>query len=333
MGKFKWGLIGPGRIAQRFAESFAALESAELHAVASSNLKRGKAFAAKHGCRKAYDSYEELIKDPEVDAVYIANPHRFHFASAEACIEAGKPVLLEKPLTVNANEASFLIELANDKGVFLMEALWSRFLPVWLKVKSWVYSGIIGDIVLLDSRFGFPIPRDETDRLLNPVLAGGVLLDMGVYNVSMSQYVMDSDPEHIVCDGLVGSTGVDERVSAILNYGDAVSQFTCNFQAFTKNNFVIYGKLGHIEVEPYFWDTTKAKLVTNTGYQEDFEEPFLANGFEYQIMHAMQRILAGKLESDVITWNDTMGTQKVMDEILQTLGIRFQFDTLHTSVA
>ena len=325
MTAMKWGVIAPGRIANRFAESFVALPDATLCAVASSNKERGQAFTKAHGFDKVYVNYEDLVNDPEIDAVYIANPHRFHFTSARLCLEAGKPVICEKPLTVNAMEAEQLIELAEQKQVFLMEALWSRFLPVWQKVKAWLAEGRVGDIKLLDSRFGFSIPREENDRLLNLELAGGVLLDMGVYNVSMSQFVMEADLESLVCDGFVGKTGVDERISAVLNYGGPASQFTCNFQAFTENNFVIYGDLGHIVVSPCFWDTTSAKLMTKDGQVEEFDEPFLANGFEYQVKHAMECIRAGELESDVIPWRHTLATQKIMDEILHRVGVRYPF--------
>ena len=322
---FNWGIIAPGRIARRFAEGLSAIEDAKLYAVASSNEQRGKAFAKDFGAATSYLRYDELLADPKVDAVYIANPHRFHYETIRACILAGKPVLCEKPLTVNAAQAEQLMALAEQHQVFLMEAMWSRYLPVWQQVKRWLNQNMIGDIKLLQSSFAFPIPRDESDRLLNVDLAGGVLLDYGVYNVALSQFVMGRHPSKVLADGLVGPTGVDERCSVILNYGGAVSQFTCSFQSYTENSFCIYGDKGKIVVPAYFWDSNKVELHLFDKPPELLELPYLASGFEYQASEAMSCIRQGGLQSQLNTWQDTLGTQRVMDEILAQVGVSYPF--------
>ncbi|ABC29353.1 predicted dehydrogenase and related protein [Hahella chejuensis KCTC 2396] len=325
MRTFSWGVIAPGRIAQRFAACFAAIDDARVLAVASSNRERGDAFAQRFGCERVYGDYRELAQDPDIDAIYIANPHRYHLETALLCIDAGKPVLCEKPLTVSAGQAQRLMDAASNRNVFLMEALWTRFIPVWRQVKQWVDAGAIGDVVLMDSRFGYKAERVKGDRVFERDLAGGALLDIGIYNLSMSQFVMGRDPVSFVCDGVVGETGVDERVSAILNYGGPASQFTCNLLSNTDNGFRIYGSKGRIEIPADFWEASTATLITHDGACETFDGPLLANGFEYQVMHAMARIRAGELQSDVIPWRDTLATQTLMDAILARLGVIYPF--------
>ncbi|WP_411991783.1 Gfo/Idh/MocA family protein [Agarivorans sp. DSG3-1] len=322
---FSWGLIAPGRIARNFAEALAVVPNAELYAVASSNLARAQAFADEFSGQYAYDDYQRLAEDPNVDAIYIANPHRFHFDSIKMCLEAGKPVLCEKPLTVNAAQTQALVDIAEQNKVFLMEALWTRFQPSWQQVRRWLDEQLIGDIKLMSSSFGFNIPRDDNDRLLNIDLAGGCLLDMGVYNVSMSQFVMQSNPTKILADGIVGETGVDERSSVILNYGNAASQFTCNFLATTENDFTIYGTKGSIRVPNMFWVGTKASLRVDGQAEQMLDFPFKASGFEYQIEEVMQCVAAGKLQSEVMGWQDSIATMQTMDEIRAQVGVRYPF--------
>jgi predicted dehydrogenase len=324
-GQFNWGVIAPGRIARNFAEAIAVIPQATLYAVASSNLQRAQAFVDEFDGEVALDDYQQLANDPKVDAIYIANPHRFHFDSIKMCLEAGKPVLCEKPLTVNAAQTKQLVALAKTNNVFLMEALWTRFQPAWQQVRAWLNQQKIGEIKLISSSFGFNIPRDEDDRLLNRELAGGCLLDMGVYNVSMSQFVTQSQPNKIVADGLVGSTGVDERSSVIMNYGSCASQFTCNFLANTENSFTIFGTKGHIRVPSMFWVGTQACLSVH-GESEIVEDlPFRASGFEYQIEEVMACIAAGKLQSEVMSWQESIDTMQIMDEIRSQVGVSYPF--------
>ena len=323
---FKWGILAPGRIARNFAQGLSVVEDAELYAVASSNISRAQSFAESFGgAKQVYGSYVELINDPNVDAIYIANPHRFHADSVEMCLKAGKPVLCEKPLTVTAKQTERLIALAEAEGVFLMEALWSRFLPVWVDVKQWLAEGLIGEVKVITSTFGFNIPRNNDDRLLNLDSAGGVLLDMGVYNVAMSQYVMGRNPISILADGIVGKTGVDERSSGLLNYGGPVSMFTSNFQAQTANDMTISGTKGSIVIDAEFWAAKKATLTIHDGETTIIEKPFRASGFEYQIEEAIRCIRAGKLQSDVIPWKDTLGNIRTMDQVLTQIGVEYPF--------
>ena len=320
-----WGLIGPGRIAHRFAEGMRGAVGSRLQAVASRSAEKASAFADQYGIPVVHTDYASLINDDNVEAIYIATPHRFHYETVRAALLAGKAVLCEKPLTVTADQAAALFDLARENNTFLMEALWSRCLPVWQQVQGWLDSGEIGQVRVMDATFGFRIPREPGDRLLNPDLAGGVLLDMGVYCVSMSQFVMRADPRDVLASVEKGDTGVDERTSALLVYDSAVAQFTCTFQTNTFNGYSISGTEGTIDVDPLFWDTTRARLKRFDGRELSFEEPFRSGGFEYQIEEAARCIRAGCRESPIVPWSHTLGTQRVMDRILASGRVRYPF--------
>ena len=324
--RFNWGIIGPGRIAHQFAEGLKVIEDAALYAVASSHLERAKAFAAQHGGEVTYDSYQALVNDPQVDAIYIATPHRFHFDNALLCLKAGKPVLCEKPLTVNAAEAQQLIETARANNVFLMEALWTRYLPIYQQVRQWLEAGVIGDLRLLVSNFGINVPQAQEDRWLNPELAGGTLLDMGVYPIAVSQWVMGQMPQSFSAQAYLGSTGVDELTAALLKYENGViSQFNSNFITDGVNDFLIYGSTGHIRIHANYWAATQATLVTDD-QALTVSKPFRGGGFEYQTEEAMRCIRADLLESPGMSHAHTLANMELMDKIRAELGLKYPFE-------
>lgn len=324
---FNWGVIGPGLIAERFAQSLPYVEGACLYAVASRSSERAEQFARTYSANRTYSDYDDLVQDTHVDAVYIATPHRFHYQQIKLCLEAGKSVLCEKPLTVNAKEAQELVALAQSKGVFLMEAMWSPFLPVFQQLSAWVESGQIGKIKLMQSSFGFAVDRDPNGRYLNHDVAGGVLLDMGVYNVALSQWLVRRYPEQVLAQGYIGETRVDEMISATLDYGDGVaSQFICSFQSQLPNTFTLCGTLGSITVHPFFWDNGEITLETLSGHKETKRLPFRGRGFEYEIEHAQACIQLGAVESPMIDFELTLQTQKIMDEIRLQIGLRYDFE-------
>jgi predicted dehydrogenase len=324
--KFNWGVLGPGRIAQQFADALLAIDDAALYAVASSNLERAKAFAQQYNGEKTYDSYEALVNDPQVDAVYIATPHRFHLENALLCLNAGKPVLCEKPLTVNVAETKQLIDLARAKNIFLMEALWTRYLPVYRQVREWLDEGAIGDVKLLVSTFGINVPKEQSDRWLNPELAGGTLLDMGVYPIAVSQWVMGRESQSFSAQTYLGKTGVDELTAVILKYDNGViAQFSSNFISDNANEFFIYGAQGHIRIHANYWAATEATLVA--GEREVLvSEPLRRNGFEYEIEEAMRCIRAGLLESAAMSHAHTLASMELMDKIRAEIGLKYPFE-------
>jgi predicted dehydrogenase len=323
---FRWGVLAPGRIAHRFAQALESVEGAGLHAVASRSPERGRAFAQRYRAPVSYASYEALANDPEVDAIYIASPHRFHHAQARMCLEAGKPVLLEKPFTVNAAQAADLIEMATTKSLFLMEALWSRFLPVYRKVREWLDEGAIGTIDLISSIFCFQAEPDPSDRKFNHDLAGGALLDLGIYNISLSQWVTGENPSSIGAHARIGATGVDELTAVTMVYPrKTLSQFTCSFLFDAVNEFLIFGTKGHIRVQARFWESTRATLVAG-GKETVAALPFRKNGFEYQIEEAMNCIRGGRRESEGMPLASTLATMETMDEVRRLIGLRYSFE-------
>lgn len=323
---FNWGIIGPGRIAHTFAKAIEVIDNAKVYAVASRNKERAEDFASQYGASTTYGSYEEIVNDPEVDAIYIATPHPFHFEQTMLAINAGKPVLCEKPLTVNAKEAKTLIDTAKKNNVFLMEALWTRYLPIYKVVKSWLDEGVIGDIKLLNSTFGFAFEKDLEDRKFNHSLAGGTLLDLGVYNVAISQWVMKQNPKTFSANGYLGETNVDELLAVNLEYeSGAVSQFNCTYLSNTENEFIIYGSKGYIKIHNMFWGSKKATLYIGDK-EVTKERPFRATGFEYQIEEAMKCIAEGELESSVMPHADTLSNMTLMDNIRKEIGQKYSFE-------
>lgn len=323
---FRWGLIGPGRIAHRFANGLKVIEDAHLYAVASTSKERAEAFAAQYGAEKTYDSYPALLSDPLVDAVYVATPHNFHYEHVRLCLEAGKPVLCEKPLTVNAEQARKLIEISQARKVFLMEALWTRYLPIYGVVRQWLDEGAIGQVEYLTATFGFRLERDEGDRWLNPDLAGGVLLDMGIYPIAVSQFVFQQNPQTFQAVARLGSTGVDEFVALTLPYpGGGVAQVSCNFITTNSNDCWIYGTRGHIRIHPYFWETGHATLVNDRG-EQTVERTLRGSGFEYEAEEAARCVRAGLLESPGMTHADTLANMRLMDAIRAQIGVKYPFE-------
>lgn len=324
--KINWGIIGPGRIAHNFVQGINVLEDANLYAVASRNEKRANDFAGQYKIEKTYNCYEDIIADPKVDAIYIATPHRFHFEQCMMALTYGKPVLCEKPITVNALQLNKLITTAKNNNVFLMEALWTRYLPIYEVVKTWLDEKLIGDIKLLTSTFGFVFERDLSDRKFNRDLAGGALLDLGVYQVSTSQWVMRKNPVSFTANGLLGETNVDEMLAVNLQYDDgAVSQFSCNFLSANENSFIIYGAKGNIKIHNNFWAATKATLYLNDK-EMTITKPFKASGFEYQIEEATKCIINKDLESSIMPHSQSLANMKLMDSIRKEIGLKYSFE-------
>ncbi|GAA3965671.1 Gfo/Idh/MocA family oxidoreductase [Allohahella marinimesophila] len=320
--KFNWGLIGPGRIAETFAQAMTADGVGTLKAVASRNADRGRAFADDHQIDTVYDDYEKLYQDDRLDAIYIATPHNFHVQQALAAIACGKHLLVEKPFAVTAADAERVFEAARNKGVFVMEAMWSLFLPAFQQATAWVAEGAIGEISGVRSSFGFVVPRTPDDRLLNLDLAGGVLLDMGIYTVATSQWFMQVNPEAIVSQVRLGPTGVDETCAIQLHYPHGkVSQLLCSFENKYDNELIVFGNKGRIVFASNFWQAEKVSLVGTDDSVQTVDRPFEVNGFEYQIRHVVNCIAEGKTESELMTHERTLANQRIMDVVRREAGL------------
>ncbi len=322
MRTVKWGIIGAGQIAIKFATALNSLDHTELTAIASRDIMKAKEFAARFQVKKAYGSYEEMIRDPEIDVIYIGTPHTEHKAHAKLCIEAGKAVLCEKPFTLNYNEAKELVELSKNKNVFLMEAMWTKFLPVTRIVKQWINNKIIGEIKYMNVSFGFRTEFDPNSRLYDPKLGGGALLDVGVYPISYVIYLMDRLPDKISSNAIIGKSMVDELNVITLQYNDgmlaSISSAVC---ASTGNEAVIVGENGRIVI-PNFWTAESAEVYDANGKLIDsFFHPFTSNGYVYEAEEVNRCILEGKQQSDIIPLCDTLDIMKILDEIRADWGL------------
>ncbi len=322
----RWGIIGPGKIARKFAEALTIVDEGILFAVASRDIERAQAFSNEYGAEKSFGSYAGIVEDPDVDALYVATPHPFHCENTLLSLDAGKPVLCEKPLTVNAAEANLLINAARANKTFLMEAMWSRYIPIHQTIRQWLDDERIGEIKLLTSTFGIVARRDPESRMFNPNLAGGALLDLGAYNISISQWVLGKSPISFAAQGIIGETGVDELTAVNLLYeSGAVSQFTCNKISENTNDMFVYGTQGHIHIHPKFWNTSRATLVS-AGHELTETRPFRKNGFEYQIEEAIKCIRGGLLESPRMPHAQSLANMQLMDGIREQIGLRYPFE-------
>jgi len=327
MGKiFRWGLVGPGRIAHKFAAALDSEKTGTLTAIASRNKERAEVFAKAYKAEAIFNNYNDLANRSDIDGVYIATPHAFHYEQAKLFLTAGKPVLCEKPLTVNAQQTADLIALSQQHNVFLMEAMWSRFLPLYQHIKTLVTEGVIGDILQLQACMGFPFPRSPSGRLLSRDLAGGVLLDLGVYSLNITQYLLCENPTHISATAFIGETGVDETLQINLQYpGNRFLQCAITMRSMMRNTLFISGTKGEILIDLPFWGTTTAK-VSHSGKEEMLSFPFRQNGFEYQIEGAVRSISEGVIDSRIIPHADTLSIMQQMDEIRSIIGLQYPFE-------
>jgi len=335
---FAWGLIGPGMIARRFADAVAQMPGAGLRAVLGRDAMRAANFAA--NCTNIDGSHpvvasscDDLLADPLIDGIYIATPHAQHGDWVRQCLDAGKPVLCEKPLVPNLTQGQALVDLARERQVFLMEAVWTRFLPIYAVVAQWLRDQSIGELHGMQSSFCFPAPFQPAGRLYNPALAGGALLDIGIYNLSITRWVMQTalgacpEPRSIHATGVLAPTGVDQRVTATLHFpGGLSSQFICGLDGSAENALTIFGERGVIKLPTDFWQATTARLQQTGEPALEIQAPFRVNGFEDEIEEAQSCIRAGLIESPRMTHADTLATLGWMDEIRRQVGVRYPFE-------
>ena len=314
----RFGIIGPGHIADRFANALSMVEDVSLTAVASSSsLARAKSFAEKFGAKQAYLDYSDLLKDDQVDVVYIGVTHNFHFETIKLCLNHGKGVICEKPMTVSKQEMEEIISLAAQKKVLLMEAMWTRFLPAFRKAREWVESKTIGEIKLVQASFCFNAPFNPENRLFNPDLAGGSLLDAGVYPIEFASGILGENPSDAAGFLKLCETGVDEFSVISLKFpSGALASISSGITASTSKNAYIYGTRGHIIVYD-FLGTKKSERFDHEG---KLVESYVAediDGFVYQIKHFADLFRHGQIESDLMPHQDNLACTAVFDVLLK----------------
>ena len=324
--KIRWGILGPGRIANSFAKDLRLTETSELVAVASRNLSRASEFAKEYNAKYAYGSYEELFNSPDVDVIYIATPHTHHAALAITAMEHGKHVLCEKPMGVNKNEVTRMIAAAQKNKVFLMEALWTRFNPSINKIKELVDNNKIGSIGYLQADFAFyALDREEEGRLLNPALAGGSLLDIGIYPIFLA-YLMLGKPTNILASSKFHSTGAEIQTSLIFEYDKAQAMLYSGLTSNSEMKAKITGTKGSIYIHPR-WHETNGFTIEINGEKEDFEEPTIGKGYSHEINEVNSCLASGKLQSDLWSHQNSLDLIEILDQIREQVGIAFPFES------
>lgn len=320
---FNWGIVGPGRIAERFATDLAKLPEARLFAVGSRSKARAAEFAQKLGIPRYYGSYDELVNDSDVDICYVATPHPFHRENTLLCLRHGKPVLCEKPMAINEQQVREMVECARKHGLFLMEAMWTRFLPVIQQVKVWLQEKSIGNVRMLSVDFGFRTGWNPQDRLLNPNLGGGALLDVGVYTIAFASMVYGVQPKEILACSHIGETGVDEQSAMLLRYDDGgLALLSCAIRTNTAHEAWIYGTEGSIHI-PTFWHATSAILQVKG---KDLIEISEESGYHYEAREVMSCVGEGKKESQGMPLDESIAIAQSMDRVRTSIGLTYPME-------
>ena len=322
MTGLRWGILATGNIARKFAADLA-LNGGTVAAVGSRARPKAEAFAAEFGAR-AHGSYEELAADPGVDAIYVATPHPMHVEAGRIAIAHGKHVLIEKPFTLNAAEAQELADLAAAKGVVLLEAMWTRFLPHMLRLREVVRSGVIGEVRTLVATHTQDLPDDPRHRLNDPALGGGALLDLGIYPVSFA-FDMLGQPSDIVARGRLKETGVDAEVSALFRHaGGATSLLLCASDTPGPNTAQITGSEGYIEIDGVWYTPTSFRVYdAKRNLIETFRSEVKGRGMHYQAAELERLAAAGSGSSPLMPVNESVAIMAALDEIRRQIGVRY----------
>jgi predicted dehydrogenase len=312
--KIRWGVLGAGRIAHTFCQDMAFSKHGEVAAIAARELQSARDFAEIYAVGQAYGGYQHLYDDPQVDAIYIATPHNFHFAQAKAALLAGKHVLVEKPITVTAGQCTELVALSKTHDCFLMEAMWSYFLPAIIKAKRWCDEGRIGNIIHIKADFGYPVAYVPGDRMYAATLSGGCLLDMGIYPLALAQYFLCQQPISSNYSSHFASSGVEDDLIILANYPEARATLATSFRAKLQNSAYIIGDKGYIDI-PNFWRAQKCSLFELDSKIDEFIDERKGSGFEFQIDAASKAIKQGKRETELMPHKVSLVLQKQMDSI------------------
>ena len=317
---YRWGILGAGKIAAKFASAINYTEGATLHAVASRSQEQAAAFAATHQAKVSYNDYSKLAGDPDVDIIYIATPHAFHKDQTILCLEQGKHVLCEKPMALDRVEVNNMIDAARINDCFLMEGMWSRFMPATNKMLE-LKEEALGRLQYLRADFGFQAPYDPTSRLFDTKLGGGSLLDVGVYPLFLSVLLL-GEPETIHAMGKLSATGADEYCNIQLQYaGGETASIFCSVTIKTSLTAELAGPKGRIYMHNPWYRTDKVTFEPNEGERQDFILPHEHNGFEYEIRHVMECLNKGLKESPLMPLDVTLTISRIMDKVREQVGV------------
>jgi predicted dehydrogenase len=325
MSKIRWGVAGPGGIATRFAEGMRLVDDGEITAVASRSIERATEFADRFGVRTRHGAYDDLASDPDVDVVYVATPHARHEADTISLVEAGKHVLCEKPFALNARQARRMVDAARAHGVFLMEAMWSRFLPAYRVLRDVLAEGRIGEPLLVEADFGFRMPVMPEHRLFDRSLGGGALLDLGVYPVQLCSMVLGT-PDRVAAEAAVGRTGVDEQVAAVLHHSTGgLGVVKAAIRVAMQCRARISGSDGWIDL-PAFMHRPEEISVSDASGTERIDTDFGGDGLRFQVLEVHRCLQEGALESPVMPLDETVSIATTLDAIRAQIGVVYPGD-------
>jgi predicted dehydrogenase len=329
----RWGIVGPGGIAERFAEGMELVADGEIVAVASRSRERADAFADRHHVPLRYGSYDDLAADPEVDVVYVATPHSRHEQDTLTCLAAGKHVLCEKPFALNAAQACRMTEAARAGGLFLMEAMWSRFLPAYRRLRELLDGGRIGEPLVVETDFGFRVPVNPAHRLFDLVLGGGALLDLGIYPVQLCSFVLGL-PERALADGVIGETGADEVVTGLLHHsGGRLGVIKAATRVALSCTARISGSDGWIGLPAPMHSPMALTIgdpgvlgATGTVGTEHVDAAFQGVGLRFQVEEVHRCLAAGQTESPMMPLDESIALLGVLDDMRAQLGVVYPGD-------
>ncbi len=324
--EFRWGILGTGGIAQAFTRDLSYFNNHIVQAVGSRSLEKATDFALEFPGCTPYGSYEELVSDPMIDAVYVATPHPQHAANTILALSAGKPVLCEKPFAVNATQVRAMVAASIDNDVALLEAMWTRFLPHIAKVRELVASGVIGEVINIEADHGQYLMGLGIPRLIEPDLAGGALLDLGIYPISFAHMILGK-PTKITATGVLTDRGVDGQTSVIFDYGSgAQAVLTTTMITQTPCRATIAGTFGRIEIDRTFYSPTEMRVVTLDGTVTEYSNNYQGHGLREQAAELERMIHGYEIESPILTHQMSIEVMESLDEIRKQIGLRYPFE-------
>ena len=337
MQKVRWGILSSGYIANLFAEGLTAVTDAEIAAVGARRQADADAFGDRWNVPRRHQGYEALANDPDVDVIYIGTPHPYHYEHTLLCLDAGKHVLIEKPFALNAHQAEEMIARARSRGLFLMEAMWTRFLPAMVQVRRWIAEGAIGEVQLVRANLSFMATFDPRSRLFAPELGGGSLLDVGIYPISFASMVLGT-PQTISSTAALGPTGTDDRSAYLFGYeGGKTALLSSAVQLGVPVTAEIFGTEGYIQIHQSWINPrvvtlnkpvqpgVQARLIFegNLFDQQTVHAPTVGNGYNYEAIEVGECIRAGKTESSVLPLDESLDIMRTLDTIRAQWGLTY----------
>lgn len=319
----RWGIIGIGKIAEKFATDLIQVPDTELYAIASTSMERAESFAQKFNVKHYYGSYEGIFQTPELDIVYIATPHTSHASGAILCLNNKIPVLCEKPLAMNMKEVQQMVDTAHANDTFLMEAMWTRFIPAIEKTLELIAEDRIGKVKTIHADFGFVAPHIPERRVLNPALGGGALLDIGIYPAYLALLLLGY-PADVQAFTTLGKTGVDETTSFVFKYPNATALLNATYASRTRTEALIYGEKGYIHLPERFHETKTITLFETDKEPVSFSFDRETRGYNYEIEEVNNCLRNNKKESVKMPLSMSVKLMSVLDEIRQKAGIFYE---------